>query len=87
MLKSAQWLANSVLFKQSIEKQLEFSIAKPLADAKKLADEAVNKTYYNTIQLAGHITHIAPSQVYINPNAIRVDIKAEGKIGVTVKSF
>jgi hypothetical protein len=87
LLKSAQWLANSILFKQSIEKQLEFSIAKPLADAKKLAEEAVNKTYNNTIQLAGNITHIAPAQVYIKPNAIRVDIKAEGKIGVTVKGF
>jgi hypothetical protein len=87
LLKSASWLANSKLFKNSIESKLEFSIANQLIQAKKLANEAVNKQYSKSVQLSGAVTEIAPTQVYITPNAIRVNIKATGKIGVELSGF
>jgi hypothetical protein len=87
LLKSASWLANSKLFKNSIESKLEFSIANQLTQAKKLANEAVNKQYSKSVQLSGVVTEIAPTQVYITPNAIRVNIKATGKIGVELSGF
>lgn len=87
LLKSASWLANSKLFKNSIENKLEFSIANQLIQSKKLANEAVNKQYNKNLQLSGVVTDIAPTQIYITPNAIRVNIKAIGKIGVELSGF
>lgn len=87
LLKSASWLANSKLFKNSIANKLEFSIANQLTQAKKLANEAVNKQYSKSLQLSGVVTEIAPTQVYITPNAIRVNIKATGNVGVELSGF
>jgi hypothetical protein len=87
LLKSASWLANSALFKKSIESKLEFSIAKELQDAKKIANEAVNKNYTKTLQLNGTINQIEPADIFVTPQSIRVNIKATGKIGVRLNGI
>lgn len=87
LLKSASWLANSSLFKKSIESKLEFSIAKELQDAKKIANEAVNKNYTKTLQLNGTINQIEPAEIFLTPQSIRVNIKATGKIGVRLNGI
>ena len=87
LLKSASWLANSKLFKSSIESKLEFSIAKELQDALKMANEAVNKQYGKKLQFNGAINQIMPTDVFLTPNAVRVNIKAVGKIGLKLNGF
>ena len=87
MLKSASWLANSKLFKNSIESKLEFSIAKELKDAIKIANEAVNKQYGKKLQINGVINQITPTDIFVTPNAVRVNIKAVGKIGLKLNGF
>lgn len=87
LLKSASWLMNSSIFKKSIESKLEFSIAKELQDAKKIANEAVNKNYTKTLQLNGTINQIEPADIFVTPQSIRVNIKATGKIGVRLNGI
>lgn len=87
LLKSASWLANSKLFKNSIESKLEFSIAKELKDAIKIANEAVNKQYGKKLQFNGVINQITPTDIFVTPNAVRVNIKALGKIGLKLNGF
>jgi len=87
LLKSASWLANSKLFKSNIESKLEFSIAKELQDAMKIANESVNKPYGKKLQLNGVINQITPTDVFVTPNAVRVNIKATGKIGIKLNGF
>ena len=87
LLKSASWLANSKLFKNSIESKLEFSIAKELKDAIKIANEAVNKQYGKKLQINGVINQITPTDIFVTPNAVRVNIKAVGKIGLKLNGF
>ncbi len=87
LLKSASWLANSKLFKSSIETKLEFSIAKELQEAMKIANEAVNKPYGKKLQLNGVINQITPTDVFVTPNAVRVNIKAIGQIGINLNGF
>lgn len=87
LLKSASWLANSTLFKKSIESKLEFSIAKELQNATKLANEAINKQYGKKIQLNGVINQITPTDVFVTPNAVRVNIRATGKIALKLNGF
>jgi hypothetical protein len=87
LLKSASWLANSVLFKNAIQKNLTFPIANELAKAKQQANEAVNKTYGKGVMVAGSIQELAPDEIYITPDGIHVNIKAAGKLQVTLADF
>lgn len=87
LLKSASWLANSVLFKNAIQKNLTFPIANELAKAKLQANQAINKSYGKNLTVAGNIDEIIPADIYITPDGIHVNIKATGKLGVKLNNF
>ncbi len=87
LLKSASWLANSVLFKNAIQKNLTFPIANELVKAKQQANEAANKKYGKGLQVAGSIQELSPSDIYVTPDGIHVNIKAAGKLEVTLSEF
>lgn len=87
LLKSASWLLGSVLFKKQIEEKLEFSIKDQLADAQKLATEALNKQYAKVLSLTGVVNDIAPQAVYLSAESIRIQVKTIGKVEVKVTGF
>ncbi|MES2380348.1 MAG: DUF4403 family protein [Bacteroidota bacterium] len=87
LVKSASWLVNSKKFRENIEKQMVFSIADQLAEAKKVANEAVNKKWIDMIDINGTIKNIEPSTIYITPNALNINIITEGNLKVIMNGF
>ncbi len=87
LLKSANWLLNSKKFRESLEKQMVFSIATQLNDAKKSANDAVNKKWLDLLDLSRTITNIEPAGIYITPNNLNINITTEGTLKVSLNGF
>lgn len=87
LLKSASWLINLGAFRKKITQSLVFPIGKQLQDARTQATQALNKRYANYLQLSGQVTRIAPAQVIITPQYLRIDIAAEGNIEARLNGF
>ena len=87
LVKSASWLLNSKKFRENIEKQLVFSIANQLTEAQKMANEAVNKNWSNSINLNGNIKKIEPNTIFVTPNALNLNIITEGNLTLNLTGF
>jgi hypothetical protein len=87
LLKSATWLLNSKKFRESLEKQMVFSIATQLNDAKKSANDAINKKWLDYLDLSGTISSIEPAGIYITPNNLNINITTEGTLKVSLNGF
>jgi hypothetical protein len=87
LLKAGTWLLNSASFKQSIEKQLVYSIADQLNQARLSANDAVNKKMIETVDIKGYVKNLAPGEIFVTPNAIRINIITDGNIEVNLNGF
>jgi hypothetical protein len=86
-LGSIHWLLNSKKFRESLEKQMVFSIATQLNDAKKSANDAINKKWLDLLDLSGTISSIEPAGIYITPNNLNINITTEGTLKVSLNGF
>jgi hypothetical protein len=87
LLKSATWLLNSKKFRESIEKQMIFSIATQLNDAKKSANDAIHKKWLDLLDLSGTISKIELAGIYISPKNLNINITTEGTLKVSLTGF
>jgi hypothetical protein len=87
LLKSATWLLNSKKFRESLEKQMVFSIATQLNDAKKSANDAINKKWLDYLDLSGTISSIEPAGIYITANSLNLRITTEGSLKLSFNGF
>jgi hypothetical protein len=87
LLKSATWLLNSKKFRESIEKQMIFSIATQLNDAKKSANDAIDKKWLDLLDLSGTISKIELAGIYISPKNLNINITTEGTLKVSLTGF
>lgn len=87
LLKSASWLINLGAFRKKITQSLVFPVGKQLQEARTQATQALNKRYANYLQLSGQVTRIAPAQIIITPQHLRIDIAAEGNIQAALNGF
>ncbi|MEI6880236.1 MAG: DUF4403 family protein [Bacteroidota bacterium] len=87
LLKSATWLLNSKKFRESIEKQMIFSIATQLNDAKKSANDAIHKKWLDLLDLSGTISKIELAGIYISPKNLNINITTEGTLKVSLIGF
>ncbi len=87
LLKAGSWLLNSVVFKQTIEKQLVYSIADQLNQARLSANDAVNKKMIETVDIKGFVKNLAPGEIFVTPNAIRINIITDGNLEVNLNGF
>lgn len=87
LVKSASWLVNSKKFRENLEKQMVFSIADQLAEAKKVANEAINKKWIDMMDINGTIKNIEPAAIYVTTNSLNVNIITQGNLKVVVNGF
>lgn len=87
LLKAGSWLLNSVVFKQTIEKQLVYSIADQLNQARLSANDAVNKKMIETVDIKGFVKNLEPGEIFVTPNSIRINIITDGTIAVNLNGF
>ncbi len=87
LLKAGTWLLNSAAFKQSIEKQLVYSIADQLNQARLSANDAVNKKMIETVDIKGYLKNLEPGEIFVTSNAIRINIITDGNIEVNLNGF
>jgi hypothetical protein len=87
LLKAGTWLLNSAAFKQSIEKQLVYSIAEQLNQARLSANDAVNKKMIETVDIKGFVKNLEPGEIFVTPNSIRINIITDGNIAVNLNGF
>ena len=87
LVKSASWLLNSKKFRESLEKQMVFSIATQLNDAKKSASEVINRKWIDFLDLSGTINNIEPAAIYITPNNLNINITTEGALKLSLNGF
>lgn len=87
LLKAGSWLLNSVVFKQTIEKQLVYSIADQLNQARLGANDAVNKKMIETIDIKGFVKNLEPGEIFVTPNSIRINIITDGNIELNLNGF
>jgi hypothetical protein len=87
LLKAGSWLLNSVVFKQTIEKQLVYSIADQLNQARLSANDAVNKKMIETVDIKGFVKNLEPGEIFVTPNSIRINIITDGNIEVNLNGF
>ena len=78
---------NSAAFKQSIEKQLVYSIADQLNKARLSANDAVNKKMIKTVNIKGYVKNLEPGEIFVTSNAIRINIITDGNIEVNLNGF
>ncbi|MFZ4798115.1 MAG: DUF4403 family protein [Bacteroidia bacterium] len=87
LLKAGSWLLNSVVFKQTIEKQLVYSIADQLNQARLSANDAINKKMIETVDIKGFVKNLEPGEIFVTPNSIRINIITDGNIEVNLNGF
>ncbi len=78
---------NSAAFKQNIEKQLVYSIAEQLNQARLNANDAVNKKMIETVDIKGDVKNLELGEIFVTPYSIRINIITDGNIEVNLNGF
>ncbi len=85
LLKSASWLLNAGLFKQSIEQKLNLPLEKQLMQLQQLADKAINMQLAKNIYLHGNVHSVDIEEVLLLQQSLIVYLRAKGNVNLDFK--
>ena len=85
LLKSASWLLNAGLFKQSIEQKLYLPLEKQLMQLQQLADKAINTQLAKNIYLHGNVQAVDIEEVQLLQQSLIVYLRAKGNVNLDFK--
>jgi hypothetical protein len=85
LLKSASWLLNAGLFKQSIEQKLNLPLEKQLMQLQQLADKAINTQLAKNIYLHGNVQAVDIEEVQLLQQSLIVYLRAKGNVNLDFK--
>jgi hypothetical protein len=85
LLKSASWLLNAGLFKQSIEQKLNLPLERQLMQLQQLADKAINTQLAKNIYLYGNVQAVDIEEVQLLQQSLIVYLRAKGNANLDFK--